>query len=62
MKEFQGHVPVPGGVVSVEMNEKEICVKSDIAGGVLCVGDARYPLEKGVGKRIPNNQANESLD
>lgn len=52
LKEFKGQVPVPGGVVSVEMNEKELCVKSDIAGGVLCVGNERYPMEKGVEKRI----------
>lgn len=56
LREFKGQVPVPGGVVSVEMNEKEICVKSDIAGGVLCIGDVRYPLQKGVEKRISKSE------
>jgi hypothetical protein len=43
--EFSGKVPVPGGVVSVAMNEKEVRVKSDIPGGVLILGEKRYPLK-----------------
>ncbi|MCM1135823.1 MAG: hypothetical protein NC400_09655 [Clostridium sp.] len=47
MKSFTGKAPVPGGFVSVSMNEKEVRVLSDIPGGTLWVEGKRYPLEVG---------------
>ncbi len=52
LREFKGQVPVPGGFVSVEADEKGVCVKADIKGGTLCLGNDKYVLEKGVKKYI----------
>lgn len=48
LKEFSGKVPVPGGIVSVVVKEKEIRVLSDIRGGTLVAGEKRLTLEPGV--------------
>ena len=47
LKAISGKVPVPGGVVSVSVNDRQIRVLSDIAGGTLWVADRSYPLEAG---------------
>lgn len=47
LKAISGKVPVPGGAVSVSVNEREIRVLSDIAGGTLWVADRSYPLNAG---------------
>jgi len=38
---------VPGGIVSVEADEKGVKVRSDIEGGTLVIGDRRIPLQAG---------------
>lgn len=52
LREFKGQVPVPGGVVSVEADEKGVRVKVDIEGGTLYIGNAKYTLQKGVEKYV----------
>lgn len=47
LKWFKGTVPVPGGIVSVEADEKGVKVRSDIEGGTLVIGDRRIPLQAG---------------
>ncbi len=52
LREFKGQVPVPGGVVYVEADEKGVRVKVDIEGGTLYIGNAKYTLQKGVEKYV----------
>lgn len=47
LKSFCGKVPVPGGCVSVEMNESEVRVLSDISGGILIINQTRYDIQPG---------------
>lgn len=47
LKSFSGRVPVPGGVVEVSMDEKEIRVRSDIPGGTLWVNENPWELAAG---------------
>lgn len=54
LKEFTGKVPVPGGYVSVSMNEHEVKVLSDIPGGTLFLGGKSYILKPGEELRIEN--------
>lgn len=44
LTDFKGRVPVPGGVIEVEMNREEVCVHSDIGGGNLILGNHTYPI------------------
>ena len=45
LKGFQGKVPVPGGTVSVSVDQEEIRVYSEIPGGTLYVDGKTYTLE-----------------
>lgn len=47
LKSFSGKVPVPGGNISVSMDEAEVRVTSDISGGTLWIKGESYPLETG---------------
>ena len=47
LKSFSGRVPVPGGVVEVSVDEKEIRVRSDIPGGTLWVNENSWELAAG---------------
>ena len=44
---IEGAVPVPGGTVDVKSDGKSVSVRSDIAGGVLVLGDRRFEIPKG---------------
>lgn len=44
---IEGTVPVPGGTVDVKSDGKSVSVRSDIAGGVLVLGDRRFEIPKG---------------
>lgn len=48
LKEFSGKVPVPGGCISVKMNQKEVRVLSDIKGGTLIINQQEYELPPGM--------------
>lgn len=48
LKYLKGKVPVPGGVISMELDEEKICIYSDIKGGTLFLKDHSY--------RIPEKQ------
>lgn len=45
LKEFEGQVPVPGGKVYVKSDRNGVTVFSDIPGGVLCIGNDKYPID-----------------
>ena len=45
LKGFYGKVPVPGGTVSVSVDQEEIRVYSEIPGGTLYVDGKAYTLE-----------------
>ena len=47
LKEVSGKVPVPGGCVSVKMNQKEVRVLSEIKGGTLIMNQVSYELPPG---------------
>ena len=44
---IEGAVPVPGGTVDVKSDGKTATVRSDIAGGVLVIGDRRIDIPQG---------------
>lgn len=46
LKYFKGVVPAGDGVISVEMNQHEVYVYSEIDGGELILNDKRYPIQK----------------
>ena len=54
LKEMEGTVPTPFGKVYVKMNEKQVTVKSDSAGGTLILGNRRIeiPINKEVTANI----------
>lgn len=44
LKYFKGTVPVPCGIISIEMKKDEIYIYSDIKGGTLIWNDKRYQI------------------
>lgn len=47
LQELEGEVPVPGGVIYVRLDTKNVTVRSDLPGGTLCLNGKRISIRPG---------------